>query len=81
MVGSAVYVGGRISEVNGEERDEAAASDAETGELLPWAPEVDGGVLALTVDGEHVYLGGKFGDVNGASRDRLAAVDDGESLS
>ncbi len=78
--GSTLYIAGRFFGINGEARRSVAALDAETGELLPWAPELDPGpfgnpeVFAIATVGEYVYFGGKFGEVDGETRYRLAAV-------
>ncbi len=63
-------------------RSGLAAFDADTGDLLPWAPTVTQGAdpnlnveaLAVSADGATIYLGGKFTAVNGAGRANAAAV-------
>jgi hypothetical protein len=81
--GTTVYLAGSFTSVRppgnppgvGEvARNRAAAFDATTGGLLPWNPNANGEVRALTVAGQTVYLGGSFTTVGGLTRRRLAAV-------
>ena len=57
-------------------RSRLAAVSASTGALLPWAPNPNGEVRAVTVsaDGQTVYVGGTFTSIGGAARANLAAV-------
>jgi hypothetical protein len=82
--GTTVYLGGDFQQVEGSARTGAAAVDAGTGAVLPWAPDVDGGffggqptlaIRSLAVSGDAVYLAGRFFTVNGKARNNLAAVD------
>jgi hypothetical protein len=77
-VGSTVYVGGsfRHAVVNGKlvPRKRLAALDARTGRLLPWAPETNGTVMALTAAGSSLYVSGKFTTVAGKPRAGLAGI-------
>ncbi|MFN8589016.1 MAG: hypothetical protein U0704_14590 [Candidatus Eisenbacteria bacterium] len=81
LSGTTLYVGGNLSNAEGEVRHGLAAYDISTGALLPWAPEVDGGmtssgeVLSLAVQGSTVYFGGWFATVAGEARIGIAAVD------
>ena len=57
-------------------RANALAYRLSTGELLDWAPDVNGVVYAVEAseDGSRVFLGGAFTSVNGHNRYRVAAV-------
>lgn len=58
-------------------RNHVAAIDADTGELLPWNPDVDGNVYSIYVhkgSPSTVFLGGGFTSVRGSARNNLAAV-------
>lgn len=58
-------------------RSNVLAYDITTGDLLPFAPTVNGVVKAVAAspDGSRVYIGGSFNNVNGASRWNFAALD------
>jgi hypothetical protein len=77
--GDVAYLGGDFTAaiVRGKQvaRGHVAAIDARTGTLLPWAPNADGRVKALVVNGGSVFLAGDFGTVGGQKRDSLARVD------
>ena len=83
--GNVVYLGGTFTSVRpygaaagtGEvPRNNLAAFNATTGELLPWNPDANGTVHALVVssNGSTVYVGGRFTTVRGLSRPRIAAI-------
>lgn len=74
-----LYVGGRFSQFDGEQRSLLAAFDLSSGELTDWAPEVDGSafnseVTSLAVVGDQVVFAGNFETVDGEPRTNLAAV-------
>ena len=82
----AVYLGGNFTSVRppgapagtGEvTRNRLAAFDAATGELLPFDPDVDANVRAMTAspDGAKLYVGGDFRTVAGVHVTRLVAFD------
>lgn len=75
-----VYIGGKFSFVDHNERHNVAAFDT-SGNTLIWNPDVDDAVFSITpsLSGEHVYIGGAFNRVNDSSRNALAKVTtDGE---
>lgn len=79
LVGKRLYLGGEFLLIDGQLRRHAAAVDAQTGSLLAWDPEVEGGsstvVNAVTEVGGLIYLGGYFDTVGPDYRENLAAVD------
>ncbi|MGH3472772.1 MAG: hypothetical protein ACRDPG_12125 [Nocardioidaceae bacterium] len=76
--GGTVYVGGDFTAAvqNGTtiSRHHVAAIDAATGKVLPWNPNANGSVFAITVASSWVYLGGVFTSVGGATHARIARV-------
>ena len=82
VVGNTTYLGGEFTAMvpNGGgtavTRNGAAAVSTATGALLPWNPNVNGTVYAITTGpGGVVYLGGLFSTVGGASHKNLVEVD------
>ncbi|MEN0022599.1 MAG: RICIN domain-containing protein [Microbacterium sp.] len=86
MIGSTVYAVGKFD--NAREplaapgtkltaRSNVLAYDIETGQLLPFAPKVNGVVKAVAAspDGTRIYIGGSFNQVNGKGRSNFAALD------
>jgi hypothetical protein len=73
IANNVIYVGGYFIGVGGKLRSNVAALDA-SGQVLAWAPSVDGGVNAMAVYNDVVYLGGSFTTIDGASRGNLGAV-------
>lgn len=71
----AVYVGGGFGTVgNGQTRRNLAAFTPTTGALLPWNPDADYTVWALTAAGGSVYAGGSFQNVGGQAAYGLAKI-------
>lgn len=58
-------------------RSNILAFDINSGELLPFAPTVNGSIKAVTAspDGSRIYIGGSFSSVNGQTRWNIAALD------
>jgi hypothetical protein len=77
-VGSTIYLGGSFQNaiVNGKKvrRKWLAAVNAANGQLLPWAPVVNGNVLAIAASGASLYVAGKFKTVGGQPRAGLAGI-------
>jgi hypothetical protein len=73
QVGTTMYAVGRIGLVQDAtrtlsyQRHNVFAFNAKTGEVLPWAPVLDGPATAMVAspDGRYLYVGGKFRRVNG----------------
>lgn len=80
-VGDTIYVGGDFTAayLNGKRdwRSHLAAINARTGALLPFAPETDGVVQAMAVDGDDLYVGGFFTTIDGQRRRHLARFNGG----
>ncbi|MHA3704610.1 hypothetical protein ACXR2U_20760 [Jatrophihabitans sp. YIM 134969] len=85
VTNTTVYAGGAFTTVGSVARNRGAAFDAYTGALLPWNPNADNTIQAMTLspDGKSVYLGGAFGNVGGSTARGLAQVtaDTGARLS
>jgi hypothetical protein len=89
--GNIAYIGGQFTSLfpagsNGTTgavtRDGAAAINLDTGQLLPWNPNVTGGtVYAIEVDPNtgNVFLGGSFATVGGVTHKKIVEV--GNALS
>lgn len=75
-----IYIGGLFTEVGGEPRENVAAIDAISGEVLPWNPGANNVVFGIAVKGSTIYLGGGFTVVAGATRNRAAAVNPAGAL-
>ncbi|MDT3329634.1 PKD domain-containing protein [Microbacterium sp. KSW-18] len=58
-------------------RTNILAYDITTGNLKPFAPQVNGVIksIAASPDGRRIYIGGSFSQVNGATRYNFAALD------
>ncbi|MGO4257148.1 beta strand repeat-containing protein [Marmoricola sp. RAF53] len=75
--GSKLLVGGAFTVVGGENRANLAEVNPATKAVTGWAPNPDGAVSALAVDGTTVYAAGAFTKIGtgGSTRAGLAAVD------
>ncbi len=83
-IGNTIYIGGQFTSVRppgigtvSVPRNHLAAFDKTTGALLPWNPNADKQVMALSasLDGTSVFIGGAFSKIGGVTRLRLAQVD------
>lgn len=74
--GDRVYFAGDFDEVGGAPRNGVAAVATGDGQVTPWAPAVDQGIVSslLASDGG-VFLGGTFDSIGGAPRGQLSQVD------
>lgn len=70
-----LYAGGAITNVNGQTRNNFAAFDCSTGNLLSWAPNPAGIVMDVEVVNDQILIGGSFATIAGNSRNNLAAFD------
>ncbi len=73
---STLYIGGLFRNASGQPRNRLAAYRVSDGALLPWAPQADESVLALTMapDRSRVVVGGNFKKLNGVAIHALAGV-------
>lgn len=71
-----VYAGGTFTNAGGQPRQRAAAFNT-AGGVLPWAPAIDGSVLAMLAmpTSDRVIVGGDFSNVNGIHHRALGSVD------
>ncbi len=85
VIGTTVYAVGQFDNARPaktppgtalEPRSNILAFDINSGELLPFAPTVNGAVKAVAAspDGSRVYIGGSFSNVNGQTRWNIAAL-------
>ncbi|MFB7251395.1 PKD domain-containing protein [Microbacterium sp. NPDC056234] len=85
-IGNTVYAAGSFSNAraalaepgtNLTPRTNILAFDITTGNLLPFAPQVNGVIKAVAAspDGSRIYIGGSFNQVNGQTRWGIAALD------
>jgi fibronectin type 3 domain-containing protein len=85
VYGTTAYIGGTFTAVRpagspsgsgNVGRQDLAAIDLTTGDVLPWNPGANGDVRALTVspDGSTIFAGGAFTSLGGVSRNRIGAV-------
>lgn len=85
-IGSTVYAVGRFNNARAPlaapgtsltARSNVLAYNITTGQLLPFAPQVNGVIKAVAAspDGSRIYVGGTFTSVNGQTRYNFAALD------
>jgi hypothetical protein len=74
LSGTTMYVGGRFSSVSGSIRNNLAAFNTETGQLLPWNPDANNLINSISVYGDDVFVAGSFTAVSGSTRNRIASV-------
>jgi hypothetical protein len=80
VVGDIVYVGGYLTSANDQPRTYAAAFDATTGDVLPFAPTISQAanqlllVNTIFAQGDIAYIGGVFNMVNGTPASNLYAT-------
>lgn len=73
--GTALYIGGLFTEVNGEPRSYLAKLDPTTGAVLPWTNNAGDKVYSLAVSNSKLYVGGIFDTLGGQNRRRAGAID------
>jgi len=73
--GSTLYAAGAFTNLGGLSRRFVGAVETASGAVRPWAPQLDGNVLALAVSPKEVYLGGTFRYVGESNRNYVAAID------
>jgi hypothetical protein len=78
--GNKVYLGGTpFNTVGDSARENIAAVDSGSGEVLSWNPGADSHVYSFAVDGSIVYVGGSFNQIGGTTRNHIAAFDTASS--
>lgn len=71
-----IYIGGNFNAVNGIPRRNAAALDAETGQVLPWRPNPNEQVRHIEAYNDSILLGGDFTRIKtDQTKEFLALVD------
>lgn len=68
------FIGGSFVSVGGQLRANLARILA-NGQVADWAPDPDGDVLVLTLNGPHLFVGGSFSRIAGQTRRHLAELD------
>jgi hypothetical protein len=80
-IGDTMYVGGIFHNIEDRSRqstlsrDYLFAFDISTGDILPFAPTVNGAVWSIVTTSDAVYIGGEFTTVNGVPRRGVAKLD------
>jgi hypothetical protein len=73
--GNKIFAGGNFYSLSSVTRNNVAAFDETTGQLLPWNPNINGIVRAIVADSNYVYIGGNFSTVNGTIlKNRIAQL-------
>jgi hypothetical protein len=75
VVGATIYLAGLFSSVNGTPRANAAAVNAVTGVLAPFAPLLSSTANDVDVLGNVAYVAGSFNNSNGNPRALVVALD------
>ena len=81
IIGETVYVGGSFSQVRNPgststlSRENFAAFNLTTGDVLPLRADTDGPVRSIETSGNRVWIGGTFSEVGGEERKNIAALD------
>ena len=70
---SMVYIGGTLSSVGGEARENLAALNS-SNEVSSWNPSANKAVKTLVVFASTIFVGGEFTSAGGETRERLAAI-------
>src|SRR5262245_43957886 len=73
------FIGGYFTEVNGQPRSNLAWLDA-AGHVLPWNPDPNAAVHALTFTNGRLYVGGDFTSLGGLPRSGLALFEGASSI-
>lgn len=76
--GDAVFVAGEFEQIGGLVRPALAALRPDTGDALPWDPQIDGvyqaQVQSLAASDGTLFVGGTFSKLGGETRNNLAAL-------
>jgi len=75
------FIGGDFSSVNGTNRDNLAALNDQTFDLLGWAPDPNRFLNAVTfIDPDRVLIGGSFSNVTSETQQRFAMISESEEI-
>ncbi len=76
--GDVLYLGGDIPSLGGEGRGNLGAISTVTGEILPWAPDIQNSgalvISGITTSKTHAYIYGSFNQINGETRSLVTRV-------
>ncbi|MGB6047516.1 MAG: hypothetical protein WBG34_07930 [Flavobacteriales bacterium] len=72
-VSGTVYIGGKFTTIDGQDRSNIAAFSLSSGDLLPWAPVVDNWVKCFQIAAGQLFVGGRFNKIDGINRKGLAS--------
>jgi hypothetical protein len=75
LKGKILYIGGVITSVHGQARQNIAAIDVTTGLPTSWNPGADFSVNGMDAATNALYVGGEFKNIGGQARQYLAAID------
>jgi hypothetical protein len=70
-----LFIGGGISTVNGQTRQNLAAFDLPSGNLISWAPNPNNIITSIESVGNTVFVGGEFTQTSGNARNYIASYD------
>ncbi len=73
--GNAVYIGGVFDTIGGQPRNNIAAINASTGDILPWNPNANNVIYTMAFRNNTVFAGGDFTEIGGQSQSFIAAID------
>lgn len=73
--GNRLIAVGNIASVGSARGGRVVAFDLNSGDPLPWRPQVGGTITRVLVDGTQVALGGDFASAGGIEKRGLAAID------
>ncbi len=71
---STVYVGGEFARIGGQERNNIAALDKDSGMATAWNPDANNDISAIALSGSTLYVGGSFVSIGGQNRNTLASI-------
>ncbi len=72
--GNTVYAGGSFGTIGGQNRNNIAAVNKDTGLATSWDPDSNGTVRELYLNDTTLYVGGNFSNIGGQGRNYSAAL-------